>query len=243
MLGTVAATTGDARVCTVVVRWAPGQPGEILALRDELVGREFDDPDTWWPAQPTVIGGRDRVAGGSWCVTDTVSGVTALVLNRPQKRDGTPSRGGLPLHAVADGADWPTSIDVGGMASFALVVAGPDALTQWVWDGERLTSTSLPAGTHMVTSGGEEDGKADRFLADFSAAPVGEWAGLVARQQPQDDPAALVVRHAFEGGVYATVFGQVITAEPGRLALSWSRTPWIADSWHTLPEAGLSSGR
>lgn len=220
-------------MCTVVVRWSAGAPVEILALRDELVGRAFDDPDAWWPSQPTVIGGRDRVAGGSWCVTDRASGVTALVLNRPQKREGTPSRGGVPLLAVAHGSAWPSAIDVVGMASFALVLAAPDALTLWVWDGERLTTESLPAGTHMVTSGGEEDGKADRFLGDFAATPVGEWPGLVGRQQPLDDPAALVVRHAFDGGVYATVFGQVITAEPGRLQLAWSRTPWVADSWHT----------
>jgi hypothetical protein len=218
-------------MCTVVVRWSPGEVVEILALRDELVGREFDDPGAWWPEQPTVIGGRDRVAGGSWCVTDVATGVTALVLNRPQKRVGTPSRGGLPLAAVARGVDWPSSVEVSDMASFALVLAGPDVLALWVWDGERLTSESMAAGTHMVTSGGAEDGKAGRFLADFEATPVGEWAGLVAAQEPADDRAALVVRHAFEGGVYATVFGQVITASPNDVQVSWSRTPWLGESW------------
>jgi uncharacterized protein with NRDE domain len=218
-------------VCTVVVRWAAGAAVEILALRDELVGREFDDPGAWWPAQPSVVGGRDRVAGGSWCVTDVDSGATALVLNRPQRRVGTPSRGALPLLAVAHGADWPSYIEVSGMASFALVLAAPDALTQWVWDGDLLTSSSLPAGTHMVTSGGEEDGKAGRFLADFAAAPVGEWPALVARQSPEDDRAALVVRHAFEGGVYSTVFGQVITATTDGVQLRWSRTPWLLGTW------------
>ncbi|MCU1589963.1 MAG: hypothetical protein JWP11_1219 [Frankiales bacterium] len=220
-------------MCTVVVRWSPGAEVEILALRDELVGRDFDDPGAWWPEQPTVIGGRDRVAGGSWCVTDRSSGVTALVLNRPQKRVGTPSRGGLPLVAVAHQVQWPSYLDPTGMASFALVLAAPEALTVWVWDGERLTTESLPPGTHMVTSGGEEDGKAGRFLAGFEALPVGEWTGLVGRYPPADDPAALVVRHAFDGGVYATVFGQVLTAGPGRLDLSWSRTPWVAGSWHS----------
>src|SRR4051794_23384173 len=77
-------------VCTVVVRWAPQQPVQVLALRDELVGRDFDDPAAWWPDQPSVVGGRDRVAGGSWCVTDVDSGVTALVLNRPQRRLAAP---------------------------------------------------------------------------------------------------------------------------------------------------------
>ena len=219
-------------MCTVVVRW--GASLEILALRDELVGREFDDPGTWWPAQPSVVGGRDRVAGGSWCVTDTFSGVTALVLNRPQRRVGTPSRGALPLLAVQHGANWPSYIDLTEMASFALVLAAPAALTLWVWDGAQLTSESLPPGTHMVTSGGAEDGKAGRYLGPFEAAGVEEWPGLVAAQEPTDDRAALVVRHPFEGGVYATVFGQVITATaPGHVELTWSRTPWITGTWRS----------
>lgn len=217
-------------MCTVVVRWSPGVV-EILALRDELVGRDFDDPGAWWPAQPTVVGGRDRVAGGSWCVTDTASDITALVLNRPQKRDGSPSRGALPLLAVAYGTDWPAHLDVTGMASFAVLLAAPAALTLWVFDGEDLTSEQLPAGTHMVTSGGAEDGKAERFLADFAAAPVDAWPSLVARHEPRDDAAALVVHHPFDGGVYATVFGQVIATEPH--TVQWSRTPWLIDSWRS----------
>lgn len=218
-------------MCTVVVRWSRGVVVEVLALRDELVGREFDDPAANWPERPSVIGGRDRAAGGSWCVSDTRSGGTALVLNRPQKPVGTPSRGVLPLQAVAHGGDWPSHVPLAGMASFALVLAAPEALTVWMYDGEQLTSEELPPGTHMVTSGGAEDGKAARFLADFAAAPVLQWPALVGRQQPRDDPAALVVRHADENAVYATVFGQVSTARPGEVVLRWSRTPWVESSW------------
>lgn len=218
-------------MCTVVIRWAPRADVEVLALRDELVGREFDDPAAHWPEQPTAIGGRDRAAGGSWCVSDTLSGSTALVLNRPQKRVGTPSRGILPLLALTQGAAWPSYPSLEGMASFALVLAAPQALTVWVYDGKQLSSNELPPGTHMVTSGGAEDGKADRFLAGFAAAPVTQWPTIVGRQQPQDDPAALVVRHTSGNAVYATVFGQVITAAPGEVSLRWSRTPWIGSSW------------
>lgn len=218
-------------MCTVVVRWTPGSATEILALRDELVGRVFDDPAANWPEQPTVIGGRDRAAGGSWCVSETRSGATALVLNRPQKRVGTPSRGILPLRAVAHGTAWPSYVALAGMASFALVLAAPEALTVWAYDGEQLTSQELPPGTHMVTSGGAEDSKAGRFLADFAAAPVTQWPTIVGRQEPRDDPAALVVRHASGDLVYATVFGQVITAALGEVSLRWSRTPWIQSSW------------
>ena len=45
------------------------------------------------------------------------------------------------------------------------------------------------------------------------------------------DPAALVIRHEAEAFVYATVFGQLIDAAPGRLRVDYSRTPWITDSW------------
>lgn len=222
-------------MCTVVVRWEPGQPLLALALRDELVGRDFDDPDAWWAEQPDVVGGRDRLAGGSWCVTDVRTGTTALVLNRPQRREaapGAPSRGVLPLLVAARGRDWTAYVDTAGMAGFALVLAGPDALVLWVFDGERLVESELSPGTHMVTSGGEEDGKADRFLGGFLAAAAPQaWRDLVSRHAPQDDPAALVVRHEADGRAFATVFGQVIEAAPGSLRLSCSHTPWLPETW------------
>jgi hypothetical protein len=222
-------------VCTVVVRWYPGDPLQVLALRDELVGRDFDDPDEWWPVQPGVVGGRDRLAGGSWCVTDLRAGTTGLVLNRPQRPradEGAPSRGVLPLLAVAKGQDWPGGLDLDGMASFALVLAAPGALTCWAYDGEELRREDLPPGTHMVTSGGAEDGKAERYLAAFTEAefPQG-WTDLLRATEPAPDPAALVVRVEREHEVYATVFGQLFTSEPGSLALSWSRRPWGDGTW------------
>ena len=116
-------------MCTVVVRWAAGRPPQILALRDELTTRAFDDPGTWWPEFPGVVGGRDRTAGGTWCATRVATGVTALVVNRPQKETadpGAPSRGVLPLLAVAHGADWPESVRLDGMAGFALLLATPE---------------------------------------------------------------------------------------------------------------------
>jgi hypothetical protein len=123
------------------------------------------------------------------------------------------------------------------MASFALLMASPDGVTEWVYDGADLTSAELPAGTHMVTSGGAEDGKADRYLAGFaSAGSVEEWRELVVGQQPQADPAALVVRHAAGTSVYATVFGQTIASRPGRLALAYSRLPWEGGTWQVVPQ-------
>lgn len=222
-------------MCTVVVRWAPPDPVLVLALRDELTGRAYDDPDEWWPDQPGVVGGRDQQAGGTWCVTDFSSGATAMVLNRPQRKvaePGAPSRGVLPLLAVRHGRDWPTHGSLAGMASFALVLAAPLALILWEFDGSDLTRTEPPPGTHMITSRGAEDGKADRHLSAFLAVPSAQrWRALVTGSVAEDDPAALLVRHEEGGNTFATVFGQVIEAGAGRLSLSYSRTPSAATTW------------
>ena len=217
-------------MCTVVCRWLPGKPIHILALRDEFVGRDFDGPGTWWPAQPTVVGGRDRQAGGSWCVSDVTTGVTALVLNRIERRDGTPSRGLLPLAAVAEGEGWPEQIDHTRMASFNLVLAGPSGVAFWSWDASTLQRRALEQGSHVVTSRGvdTEDPKTVRFGPQFEQH---DWYQIVTSSEPSDDPSALVVRHEIDIGVYATVFGQLITTEPGRLAISSSRTPWRDGTW------------
>jgi Transport and Golgi organisation 2 len=225
-------------VCSVVVRWSRDEPTRILALRDELVGRAFDDPGQWWPEFPNVAGGRDRTAGGTWCASRIDTEATALVLNRPQKRladPGAPSRGVLPLVAVMHGADWPAHVDLAGMASFALVLAAPHGVTVWVFDGHDLSVAEQPEGTVLVTSGGSEDRRADRYLAGFAAAdyPTG-WRELVQACPPSDDPAALVIRREHEGSVFATVFGQLIQAEPGRVRLEYSREPWQRGTWTSL---------
>jgi hypothetical protein len=224
-----------ARVCTVVVRWSPGRPAQILALRDELTTREFDEPDRWWPQWPDVVGGRDRVAGGTWCATDVRTATTALVLNRPQKRlaePGAPSRGVLPLLAVAHGPEWLRHVQFAGMASFALVLAAPDRLTTWLFDGAEMSVTEHGEGAHMVTSGGPEDRKADRYLTAFAGTEFPDgWRSLIQGHAPADDPGALVVRHQKDDLVYATVFGELIDAEPGRLRLEYSREPWSTGPW------------
>jgi hypothetical protein len=223
-------------VCTVVVRRSEGPP-QVLAVRDELTDRPFDDPAEHWPELPGVVGGRDRSAGGTWCAVHVGRGRAALVLNRPEKRvadAGAPSRGVLPLLGVRHGTDWPAQLDPAGMASFLLVVADPDRLSSWVFDGARLSATEHEPGTHMFTSGGAEDGKAERYLDAFreAAFPDG-WRAVVTRTPAADDPASLVVRHAEAGRVFATVFAQLFDLRPGQLELCWTRRPEDAGPWRT----------
>jgi uncharacterized protein with NRDE domain len=217
-------------VCTVVCRWAENEPLRILAIRDELVSRPFDPPAAWWPEHPTAIGGRDQLAGGSWCVSDIVTGHSALVLNGRQRRDGAPSRGLLPLVAIGAGESWTDHVDYPQMASFTLVVATRSGITAWSWDQVALSRVELAPGMHMITTDGLEasNPQTTRFRPLFATQP---WYDVVTGTRPSADLSALIVRREFAGNVYGTVFGQLITSSPGELHIRWSATPWVDGSW------------
>ena len=245
-------------MCTVVCRFAPEEdyPVQMLALRDELATRAFDLPAAWWPEQPDVIGGRDREAGGSWCVTAVDRGVTAVVLNRPDKRvadPGAASRGVLPLLAAAHGPAWADRLDLAGMAAFNLVLVTPESLRWWWFDGTSLGSAALAPGTYKFTPRGLAD-TMDPRLADGRAVLEqiesggtsevwSSWLAVVRSTVPSADPAGFVVRIPIEGNTYETVFGQFIASRPGRLRLDHLTTPadgtdreWTTERF-TRPEA------
>jgi uncharacterized protein with NRDE domain len=227
-------------VCTVVIRWAPGDPVRILALRDELASRDFDLPEPWWADQPGVVGGRDRRAGGSWCVTDVAAGVTAIVLNRPERRTalpGAPSRGMLPLLAVRAGSAWPDEIGFAPMAGFNLALVTPDSLQWWAFDGTALVEERLDAGTWMLTPRGRRTDPLDpRLLADDARTA---WIDVVATSVPSTDPTeGLVVQRPIGDDSYETVFGQVLETRPQWMRLDYlravARNPggtWSTQTW------------
>ena len=226
----LAATRRLSGVCTVVCRWAENEPLRILAIRDELLTRPFDTPAAWWPEHPTVVGGRDRLAGGSWCVSDIVTADSALVLNGRQRRDGAPSRGLLPLAVVSAGESWAEDVDYRQMASFILVLATPSGITVWTWEQLELSRAKLTPGTHMITTEGVDAGdpRTTRFAPLFATRP---WYDVVTSTAPSADPSALVVRREVAGNTYGTVFGQLITALPAGLQIRWSASPWLAGTW------------
>lgn len=195
----------------------------MLAVRDEFVGRDFDGPDRWWPEQPDVVGGRDRVAGGTWCACDVRTGAIAVVLNRPDRlvaAPGAASRGVLPLLAIRDGRSWVDQVDLGLMASFNLMLVTPETLDWWTFDGERLDHRELPAGVHMAKPRGLATQPVSAGLADPS-----RWHDVLRESTPQPDPSGLLVRVERGDRVYASVFAQVITSTPGALQIAYSRTP------------------
>ena len=195
--------------------------------------RAFDLPGAWWADQPEVIGGRDRQAGGSWCVSDIATGVTAVVLNRPEHRiaePGAPSRGVLPLLAVAHREHWTDFLETTGMAGFHLVLASPESLLWWSFDGQHFQRDALPADTYMFTPDGLAPAFDERLAtgyAHFAGDPAGptaqvwaQWLAVIDETVPSADPAGLLVRRPLAGDSYETVFGQFIAARPGALRLA-----------------------
>jgi hypothetical protein len=225
-------------MCTVVCRWEPGATVHMLALRDEFVGREFDEPAQWWPEQPDVIGGRDHVAGGTWCACELRTGAIAVVLNRPDRlvaAPGAASRGVLPLLAIRHGRAWVDHLDLAPMASFNLMFVTPDSLDWWTFDGARLEHTELPAGVHMAKPRGLATGPLPQELSDPA-----QWPIALRDSVPQPDPSGLLVRIERDDRVYATVFGQLITSSPGNVQIAHSRAPhdpatFVRNEWHAAP--------
>ncbi len=165
----------------------------LAANRDEREDRAWDAPAAHWPAQPGVVGGRDRTAGGTWMAMNQ-AGVVCAVLNRvgtlgpaADKR----SRGELPLLAMREGsaeaaAAAIAALPAGEWRGFNMVLA--DAAGAYFLRGlghGRAEVVVLPPGVSMVTAHDPNDlgsPRTARHLPRFQAAPVPEpdrddWAG------------------------------------------------------------------
>src|SRR3954451_22476459 len=122
-------------MCTVILRFAPGtsEPLILGAVRDEFAARAWDPPDRHWGDR--LLGGRDRVAGGTWLAVDPERTAVAALLNGvrlPGPAGGDrPSRGDLPLLALR-GEPLPAP---GRYNGYHLLVGDPTAVDVWTWDG------------------------------------------------------------------------------------------------------------
>jgi hypothetical protein len=70
-------------VCTVLLRLAPDTPVPLVvaAVRDEFADRPWDPPAAHWPDAPGLVGGRDRVGGGTWLAVSPGTQSVAALLN------------------------------------------------------------------------------------------------------------------------------------------------------------------
>jgi uncharacterized protein with NRDE domain len=178
-------------MCTVVLLIRPNHawPLVLAANRDEMLDRPWDPPAAHWPDRPGIIGGRDRLGGGTWMATNQ-EGAIAAVLNRPGSlgpASGKRSRGELPLLALAHGsaaaaAAAISALDAGAWRSFNLVLADrTSALFVRGLGHGRPEAIALAQGLHMITAHDPDDPESPRVarhLARFqtaSAPAPGNW--------------------------------------------------------------------
>lgn len=194
-------------MCTVVIR-VPDKPGEatlVLAVRDEDPARPWNPLGHWWPeAHDGVVGVRDARAGGAWLAADPASDRLAVLLNRAdtsaRPESEILSRGSIVLDAVAgrSPADDPRT------HGFNLVEVEPGRARVRIWDGERLRTTTLDPGTHMVAHDDVDDPGTPRIAAWLDAFRAAEptpgekwwmpWLGVLERSTslgPTDDRAII----------------------------------------------------
>src|SRR5215475_2256671 len=114
-------------MCTIVLRWDPAADvaTTLAANRDEFRDRLADDPAE---IAPGVFAGRDRLAGGTWLAVGRRGLAAVTNIAGAARRPDAPSRGRLPIAAVAGGLPR----DLGAYSAFNLLVideAGARVLT------------------------------------------------------------------------------------------------------------------
>ncbi|MCU0887103.1 MAG: NRDE family protein [Rubritepida sp.] len=239
-------------MCTVILLRRPGHawPLCLAANRDERLDRPWDAPAEHWPG---LVGGRDRLGGGTWMAMNA-AGVVAAVLNRPGSLGPAPgkrSRGELPLQALAApsaeaAAARLAALDAALWRPFHMVLA--DAHSAWFVAGlgeGRPEPVPLGPGVSMVTAHPPNDVTSPRIarhLPRFAAAAApeppgwGDWPGLLA----DSDGAADAALNVPPLGGFGTVSASLLALGVGGARI-WAFAPGPPDRTSfapvSLPEA------
>ncbi|GLW08260.1 hypothetical protein Misp01_33900 [Microtetraspora sp. NBRC 13810] len=251
-------------MCTVIVSFDPeaAVPVVLAGVRDEFAQRPWEPPAHHWPGRPGVLGGRDLQAGGTWLAVDPAGRRVAALLNGRgllAREEGRSSRGDLPLRALAEGE--PPADDLTRYDPFHLVLADPEGVRLWHWDGTLLTADKPAPGTHMIVNSGWEQGEENHRVAWFRprfrdavrpGLPLdgepgdywGEWARLASGAGlATGDPRALIVRQALpDGGTWGSLSVTLVAVAPEGVRYDFSARPADPDAFYRVkPE--MSSQR
>lgn len=195
-------------MCTILVRWDPTASEAIVlaANRDEFRERLADDPEA---IAPGVYAGRDRRAGGTWLAVGGVGLAAITNISGTPPLPDRPSRGELPLLAVA--GTLPASFEA--YNSFNLLVADATGLRVIVHLVGRPTRVvELAPGAHAIVNqpfGEEASGRAAR-AARLVAAGIPDMAMLADHGGEESDG---LCHH---GPAYGTVSATVVALDRER---------------------------
>ena len=173
-------------MCTAILGLGPDGTVLLAGVRDEFISRAWQPPGRYWPDRPGLIGGRDRLAGGTWLAVAPGARRVACVLNG-RGRMASPacrrSRGMLPLSAAADGKL--TVPDLAAFDPFRLLVAEPGRAVLYSWDGDQFGERELAPSLYVVVNSG--------LASNLWPVPAGgEPAGAV----PDTGPGGLTAEQA-----------------------------------------------
>lgn len=243
-------------MCTVLLRLTPDAAWPLLlaAVRDEFTERAWDPPAAHWVASaPSLVGGRDRTAGGTWLAVRPDPPAVAAVLNgarlEPIEYGARPSRGGLPLAALTSPGPLEAD-DVAGYDGFHLLLGTADQVDVWSWDGQRLDYQRLRPGDHILVNAGVDtvdDPLVPHFAPLLTVTPspdprpglstVDAWDGwldlLAGGGLAPDDPRALLVRKDFGGHVYGSTSASLVAIGPSAVRYDFTGTPERPD-WREI---------
>jgi len=239
-------------VCTVIISIdsSPAWPLLLAANRDEKLDRASRPPGCHWPAQPDVLGGLDRLAGGTWLAINR-AGVVAAVLNRlgslgpaPGKR----SRGELPLMALrhptaAEAASAITDLNAGHWRSFNMIIGDSETTYYLRGTGQgNVFLQRMSAGVHIVTARDPNDTGSPRVarnLPRFRAAAAPDppdwsnWAELLRDAAPPMDAAINITPFAGFGTVSSALVAIPRSGAPVFLATDTAPhlSPFVHVGW------------
>ncbi|SDN61756.1 NRDE family protein [Vreelandella arcis] len=148
-------------MCLIAFNWRPGTatPLQLIGNRDEFHARPTA-PLAQWPDHPSLVGGRDLEAGGSWLAANHQGRVAALTNVRDPALtppEGAPSRGHLVSQALEcdDIAAWLGNLADGAAADYAgfnLLVATPSQLWYLHRGSEQLSLCQVSPGVHGLSN-------------------------------------------------------------------------------------------
>jgi uncharacterized protein with NRDE domain len=181
-------------MCTLLIGWNALGPGSLLvaANRDEDPARPSDGPRELHH-ELGIVGGRDRLAGGTWLAVRRRRMMVA-VLNRRERAPlapgaRRPSRGILALLVAAAGDGQPAHaaeaarllLNADDYASCSLVIAGPEGAFLVVRDaGSTARVAAIAPGWHALTHAELDDANEPRAewlveqLRDFHPGSLDE---------------------------------------------------------------------
>jgi hypothetical protein len=213
----------------------------LAAVRDEFTRRPWDPPAAHWPAlSPSIVGGRDRMAGGTWlalrhdrpAVAALLNGVRLPALERP-------TRGSLPLAALTDAVPAPDELRT--YDGFHLLYGTADLVRVWTWDGTELTIVELAPGDHIIVNLGVDtldDPLVPHFaplLKECADPPLtgpetrsawGDWVELLRGDGlSPSDPRALIERRDIDGNSYGSTSASLVAISRDRARFDFTATP------------------